>query len=93
MKTVTKKGRSKGSFKGETERSKRINLRLTPDELDYIDKLCAHLKANGAKKHSRADIIIFSVRFVTILERMEMNLMEVNGLFDLANFNPTKYTK
>lgn len=85
----------KGKFKTEKQRDKVINLRLSADELAAIDKLCQQRKAYGAKTWSRTDIICLAVKFasgeLSLLDRMEANLLEGKSLFDQANYNTGKW--
>lgn len=93
----TSKFSNAGKFKTGQARDKTVNLRLSQDELDMIDKVCKHRKESGAKTYSRTDVIVLSVKYamgeLSLLDRMEMNLMEGKGLFDSANFPTEKYQK
>jgi hypothetical protein len=81
------------SITGEL-RDQQFNTRISKSELEFIDKLCAKRKAAGAKHCSRVDIIVLAVKFamgeLSLLDRMEMNLLEGKSLFDAANFRHDK---
>lgn len=91
------RGRKTGTFKTELERSRSINLRISDVELEMIDRLCAQRKADGSKLNSRSDVIMLAIKFslgeLSLLDRMELNLMEGKSLFDIANMPVSKYTR
>lgn len=90
------KGRPKGIFKTATERTKSVLLRFSETELDMIDRLCKQRKIDGSKLNSRSDVIVLAIQFslgeLSLLDRMELNLMEGKSLFDVANMPVSKYT-
>lgn len=85
----------KGKFKTGEQRTEQLNLRLSKSELAIIDKLCQNRKKCGASLTSRADVIMLSVKFalgeVNLVDRMEMNLLEGNNLWDSKNYPTGKY--
>jgi hypothetical protein len=85
----------KGKFKGLLERDLTISLRISRDELAAIDGLCAERKKDKSKLCSRIDVIMLAIKFaagqLTLLDRMEMNLLDNKSLFDTANFPKDKF--
>lgn len=85
----------KGKFKGLTERNITISLRISTEELQAIDDLCKERKQDKSKLSSRTDVIVLAIKFasgqLTLLDRMEMNLLEGKSLFDSANYPKQKY--
>lgn len=84
-----------GKFKGLLERNLVINLRISQDELSTLDALCAQMKADGSKHCSRTDVIVLALKYssgqITLLDRMELNLLDNKSMFDTAHYPKEKY--
>ena len=56
-------GRKTKNSNGE-KRDKEIKLRISENELAYVDKVGRHRKKKGSKRYSRTDLLVLGARFI-----------------------------